>query len=59
MTASLAKALLSKPKVLVKGLKSQKTGKTYDACLSLDDTGTYVNLKMEFADDGGKAKKAS
>ena len=49
ITKAAAKALLSKGKVRVKDLYSEKTGKTYEADILLDDTGgKYVNFKMEF-----------
>jgi hypothetical protein len=35
-------------KVALDGLYSAKTGKTYSAVLCLDDTGTWVNFKLEF-----------
>ena len=35
------------------GLFSEKTGKTYDAVVVLDDTGEkYVNFKLEFPSSG-------
>ncbi len=45
-TKTIAKGLL-KGKVKVKGLTSKK-GKKYDAVISLEDTGKYVNFKLEF-----------
>ena len=48
LTATVAAALLSKGKVSMKGLYSEKTGKTYDADVLLADTGDkYVNYKIE------------
>lgn len=48
LTASIAAALLSKGRVSMKGLYSEKTGKTYDADVLLADTGgKYVNYKIE------------
>ena len=44
----MVKKMLSKGKVAVSGLYSQKSGKTYDAVICLDDTGKYVNFKLEF-----------
>ena len=32
------------------GLYSEKTGKTYDAFIVLEDTGKYANFKIEFKD---------
>lgn len=48
LTKTMVKEFLSKGKVKVTGLFSEKTGKTYDAYVLLDDTGTYINYKMEF-----------
>lgn len=45
---SMAASLLKKGKVFVKGLYSQKKDKEFDAYLVLDDTGEYVNFKLEF-----------
>ncbi len=53
LTKSVAAALLKDGRVSLKGCYSEKTGKTYDAVVVLDDTGKYVNFKLEF---GGKAK---
>lgn len=48
LTATIAAALLSKGRAAVKGLYSEKTGKTYDADVLLCDTGgKYVNYKIE------------
>lgn len=43
-----AAALLSKGRVFLSGLYSERTGKTYDAAVVLDDTGKYVNFKLQF-----------
>ena len=48
-------ALLKSGKIGVKGLYSQKSKKNYDAIVCLDDTGKYVNFRLEFAQ--GKPKK--
>lgn len=48
-TKEMVIALLRDGKVAVKGLYSQKSGRNYDATLLLDDTGKYVNFKLEFA----------
>lgn len=53
-TKTMASSLINKGKVNVKGLYSQKTGKTYDATILLDDTGTYVNFKLDFSQNTGK-----
>ena len=47
-TAKIAAALLKDGKAKVKGLRSMKTGKTYDGTVLLADTGgKYVNYRME------------
>ena len=48
LTDDMVKKMLSKGKVAVSGLYSQKSGKTYDADISIDDTGKYVNFKLGF-----------
>ena len=49
LTAAIAAVLLKEGRVPVKGLYSEKTRKTYDATVVLDDTGDqYVNFKLEF-----------
>lgn len=49
LTAAIAAVLLKEGRVKVKGMYSEKTGKTYDATVVLDDTGgQYVNFKLEF-----------
>lgn len=48
LTKTMVKELLSKGKVKVTNLYSEKTGKTYDAYVLLEDTRTYINYKMEF-----------
>ncbi|MCL1855070.1 MAG: DNA topoisomerase, partial [Clostridia bacterium] len=49
LTADIAAVLLKEGRMHVKGLYSEKTGKTYDATVVLDDTGDqYVNFKLEF-----------
>lgn len=53
LTKKMAASLLSEGKVAIKGLYSKKTDKTFDATLVLDDTGKYVNYKLEFAGKGG------
>jgi DNA topoisomerase-3 len=60
VTKEIVKALLTEGRVFIKGLYSERTKKTYDATIVLDDTGgDYVNFKMDFEDAGGKgaAKK--
>ena len=47
-TPKIAAALLKDGKAKVKGLRSMKTGKTYDGTVLLTDTGgKYVNYRME------------
>jgi len=49
LTKIIAVELLEKGKAKLNGCYSEKTGKTYDAIVILDDTGgKYVNFKMEF-----------
>jgi DNA topoisomerase-3 len=49
-----AAALLTEGRVFISGLFSEKTGRTYDATVVLEDTGgKFVNFKLEFA-KGGK-----
>ena len=56
ITKSVAAALLKEGRISISGLYSEKTGRNYDAVVSLDDTGgKYVNFKLEFpARKGGK-----
>lgn len=56
ITKSVAAALLKEGRVFMSGLYSEKTGRTYDAVVLLDDTGgKYVNFKLEFpARKGGR-----
>ncbi len=56
LTKTVAAALLKEGRVSMSGLYSEKTGKTYDAVVVLDDTGgKYVNFKLEFpAKKGGR-----
>ena len=60
VTATMAKTLLKKGKVLVKGLVSEKTGNKYDAYIVMQDTGRGVFLNLSFDDmpkQKGKRKK--
>ena len=51
LTKKNVAALLKDGRVKLTGLHSEKTGKTYDATVVLDDTGDkYVNFKLEFED---------
>ncbi len=57
LTDFMMKELLQKGEIGLRGCHSEKTGKTYDAVISIDDTqGKYVNFKMEFTKTN-KAKK--
>ena len=57
ITKSVAAALLKEGRVSMSGLYSEKTGKTYDAMVLLDDTGgKYVNFKLEFPAKKGRRK---
>lgn len=57
LTKAVAKDLLSKGKVKMKGLYSEKTSTTYDAYILLDDTGgKYVNFKLEFINKNKEEK---
>lgn len=49
LTAKIAAALLKEGRAELRGCHSEKTGKTYDAIVILDDTGRkFVNFKMDF-----------
>jgi hypothetical protein len=49
LTKAVATELLKNGKVKLIGSYSEKTGKTYDSVVLLDDTGgKYVNFTMEF-----------
>jgi len=48
LTKKAAKEILNKGQTKMTGLFSEKTGKTYDAYISIEDTGTYINYKMKF-----------
>ena len=47
-TKAVVSALLNDGRVRVTGLYSEKTGKTYDAAVVLEDDGQYANFKLEF-----------
>ncbi len=51
LTKAMVKALLLNGKVKVTKLYSSKKDKHYDATVVLDDTGTWVNYKLEFNSD--------
>ena len=48
LTRTTVAALLEKGRITLTGLYSEKTGKTYSAIVVLEDTGKYVNFKLEF-----------
>ena len=55
LTPELVSALLKDGRAKLPGCYSEKTGKTYDAVVVLDDDGgQFVNFKLEF--EGGKQK---
>jgi DNA topoisomerase-3 len=57
LTKAAASALLKEGRVSMSGLYSEKTGRTYDAVVVLDDTGgKYVNFKLEFPAKKGRKK---
>ena len=50
LTKNIAAELLKDGKAKLKGCYSEKSGKTYDATVLLDDSGgKYVNFKLDFA----------
>lgn len=49
ITRTVAAALLKDGRVSLSGLYSEKTGKTYSAVVVMEDTGKYVNFKLDFA----------
>jgi DNA topoisomerase-3 len=49
LTADIVTALLKDGKIILKGLYSEKTGKSYDAAVSFDDSGgQFINYKLHF-----------
>ncbi len=55
-TKTIVTALLKEGRAHVTGLYSEKTGKTYDATVVLEDDGRYANFKLEFDRQKGGAK---
>ena len=55
-TKAIVTALLKDSCTHVTGLYSEKTGKTYDATVVLEDDGRYANFKLEFDRRKGGAK---
>ena len=54
VTKKMAVSLLEKGRVSVNGLYSQKTSRNFDADLVLEDTGEYVNFKLDFSNNKKK-----
>ena len=54
LTKKQASDMLNNGRVFVRGLYSEKTGKTYDAWVVLDDNGECVRYRIEFDREGGK-----
>jgi DNA topoisomerase-3 len=55
LTKDIATALLAEGRIFLKGLYSEKSGKTYNATIVLDDKGEgYPAFAMEFESKGGK-----
>ena len=48
LTRKMASALLKEGKTYVSGIYSEKTGKSYDAFIRLEDDGTHSVYKLEF-----------
>lgn len=57
LTEAMMKKLLSEGKVLVRGLMSERTGKTYDAYITMENTEKGVLLNLSF--DNIPAKKTT
>ena len=55
-TKALVTALLKDGRTRVTGLYSEKTGKTYDATVVLEDDGKYANFKLAFDQRKGGGK---
>ena len=55
-TKALVTALLKDGRTRITGCYSEKTGKTYDATVVLEDDGRYANFKLEFDRQKGGAK---
>ena len=54
LTKSQASEMLQGKRVHMKNLYSEKTGRTYDAYVKLDDNGEFVRYRMEFDRGSGK-----
>ena len=55
-TKAIVTALLKNGRAHVNGLYSEKSGKTYDATVVLEDDGKYANFKLEFDRQKGGSK---
>ena len=55
-TKAIVAALLKSGRARVTGLYSEKSGKSYDATVVLEDTGQYVNFKLDFDRQKGGGK---
>ena len=55
-TKAIVTALLKDGRARVTGLYSEKSGKTYDATVILDDDGRYANFKLDFDRQKGGGK---
>ena len=55
-TKAIVTALLKDGRARVTGLYSEKSGKTYDATVVLEDDGKYANFKLEFDRQKGGGK---
>ena len=55
-TKAIVTALLKDGRAHVSGLYSEKSGKTYDATVVLEDDGKYANFKLEFDRQKGGSK---
>lgn len=54
LTKAQASEMLQGKRVHMKNLYSEKTGRTYDAYVKLDDNGEFVRYRMEFDRGSGK-----
>ena len=55
-TKAIVTALLKDGRAHVSGLYSEKSGKTYNATVILEDDGKYANFKLEFDRQKGGGK---
>ena len=51
ITKTMVAALLKDGRTHVKGLYSRKKDKNFDADIVMEDTGTFVNLNLDFPDN--------